>query len=99
MKDLVKYAELFQMYKKLFTLKQQKYLNDYFLLDYSYAEIAQKYHVTAMTICDNITRCKKQLNDYENKLCLYHKHLKRVNIYSQIKNEALKKELLDLENN
>jgi predicted DNA-binding protein YlxM (UPF0122 family) len=96
-KELVKYSELLIIYKWLFTKKQQAYLNDYFINDMSFNEVAKKNHVSSMAIHDSINRCKKQLSDYENKLHLYSKQQKRDCIYKKIKDIKLRKLLLSLD--
>jgi predicted DNA-binding protein YlxM (UPF0122 family) len=93
-KELIKYSELFIVYKSLFTKKQYAYLNEYFINDKSFSEVATQFHVSTMAVHDAINRCKKQLLDYEHKLCLYDKKQTRLSLYKKIKDTNLKNKLI-----
>jgi predicted DNA-binding protein YlxM (UPF0122 family) len=96
-KELVKYSELLVIYKSLFTSKQRIYLNNYFINDLSFNEVAKKYHVTSMAVQDIINRGNKKLINYENKLHLYSKHKSRSTLYERINDNKLKKQLINLD--
>ncbi|MDR3330291.1 MAG: hypothetical protein LBS76_03350 [Mycoplasmataceae bacterium] len=96
-KEIVKYSELLMYYQKLFTKKQLTYLDDYFLNDLSFQEVATKYHVSAMAIADSIKHSKKLLNDYEDKLGLYKKANARAKVYNQVADKGLREKLIQIE--
>jgi predicted DNA-binding protein YlxM (UPF0122 family) len=96
-KQTIKYGELLMHYQNLFTSKQSKYLNDYFLKDLSLQEIAKHYGVSIMTIADSIKRCKKNLDYYEEKLQLYSKSLKRRKVYNSIDSKSIRDKLIKID--
>jgi predicted DNA-binding protein YlxM (UPF0122 family) len=98
-KNIVKYSELFLHYQSLFTKKQRDYLNDYFLNDLSFREVAKKYRLTTMTIVDSIKRSKKTLDFYEKNLHLFAKAIRRSKLYNQIDSENIKKRLIEIDKN
>ncbi|MFB5660594.1 putative DNA-binding protein [Alteribacillus sp. HJP-4] len=77
----VRMNALFDFYQPLLTEKQQKYLELYFLDDYSLGEISEEFHVSRQAIYDNIKRTEAMLEEYEEKLGLYRKYKERVSLY------------------
>jgi predicted DNA-binding protein YlxM (UPF0122 family) len=96
-KDNIKYSELWIFYKSLFTSKQNKYLRDYFLNDFSLDEIAKKNRVSKTAISDVIKRTKQTLDDYEQKLKLFKNSNSRIKIYKKIPNKDIRNKLILLE--
>lgn len=89
MKDLVKYSNLLDFYRNLFTKTQLKYLDAYFYHDMSLQEIADANKVSRAAIHDVIMKAQKQLEDFEDKLHLFDKELKRKEIYKEINDKNL----------
>lgn len=70
-------TNLFDFYGVLLTEKQRNYMAMYYEDDLSLGEIAEQFAVSRQAIYDNIRRTEKMLEDYEVKLQLYAKFLKR----------------------
>ena len=64
------HIELYEVYAKLLTEKQQDYFKDYYYDDLSFAEIAEKFQVSRNAVFDQIHKVILALTDYENKLGL-----------------------------
>jgi len=72
LKDL-KFTELYEIYGKLLTKKQQVYMDKYFLRDLSLNEIAEICKVSRQTVKDSLDFSKKLLLTYEKTLKLHQK--------------------------
>lgn len=86
--DLVKTLRmnyLFDFYQSLLTNKQRKYLELFYLEDYSLSEIADTFNVSRQAVYDNIRRTGDLVEDYEKKLELYQKFEQRREIYDEMK--------------
>ncbi|MFP7296103.1 putative DNA-binding protein [Neobacillus niacini] len=68
---------LYDFYYSLLTPKQQSYMSLYYLDDYSLGEIAEEYDVSRQAVYDNIKRTEAMLEEYEEKLLLFHKFQER----------------------
>ncbi|MGG1679731.1 putative DNA-binding protein [Neobacillus sp. NRS-1170] len=82
---------LYDFYYSLLTPKQQSYMSLYYLDDYSLGEIAEEYDVSRQAVYDNIKRTEAMLEEYEEKLLLFHKFQERARLLKQVK-ELLKEE-------
>ncbi|MGG3466642.1 putative DNA-binding protein [Neobacillus pocheonensis] len=76
---------LYDFYYSLLTPKQQSYMSLYYLDDYSLGEIAEEYDVSRQAVYDNIKRTEAMLEEYEEKLLLFHKFQERVRLLNQVK--------------
>lgn len=76
---------LFEFYESLLTKKQAEYMAMYYGDDFSLGEIADNFDVSRQAVYDNIKRTEKILEDYEEKLNLYHNFIKRNEKLDQIK--------------
>lgn len=61
----------------------------YYLDDFSLGEIAEEYDVSRQAVYDNIKRTEAMLEEYEEKLLLFHKFQERSKLIAEIK-EMLK---------
>lgn len=94
---------LFDFYQSLLTDKQRTYMNLYYLEDFSLGEIAEEYGISRQAVYDNVRRTEMMLEDYEEKLQLFSKFQKRMEIIERMEellspeNEEMKKlqDLLD----
>lgn len=77
---------LFDFYQSLLTDKQRLYMQLYYLDDLSLGEIAEQYNVSRQAVYDNVRRTETMLEDYENKLQLFEKHEKRLEIVEELEN-------------
>lgn len=70
---IVELSLLYDFYGAL--LKEQKRLifEDYVLNDLSLSEIAQEQGISRQAVHDTVKRCTKELNEYEESLCLIKK--------------------------
>ncbi|GAE91659.1 signal recognition particle associated protein [Gracilibacillus boraciitolerans JCM 21714] len=75
---------LYDFYQKLLTNKQRNYMEMYYLEDFSLGEISETEHVSRQAIFDNIRRTEQTLEDYEAKLQLYQKFLKRQSLLKEL---------------
>jgi len=80
---------LYDFYQSLLTPKQRSYMSLYYLDDFSLGEIAEEYDVSRQAVYDNIKRTEAMLEEYEEKLLLFHKFQERSKIVAGIK-EKLK---------
>lgn len=76
---------LYDFYQSLLTPKQQSYMSLYYLDDFSLGEIAEEYGVSRQAVYDNIKRTEAMLEEYEEKLLLFHKFQKRNKLLTQIR--------------
>ena len=64
----VEFMRLWDAYSKLLTPTQQEITNLYFNLDLTLSEIAEEKGISRQAVSDCLNACKKQLEEYENKL-------------------------------
>ncbi|KGX83680.1 putative DNA-binding protein [Pontibacillus marinus] len=76
---------LFDFYQELLTNKQRSYMELYYLEDYSLGEISDTFEVSRQAVYDNIRRTESMLEEYESKLHLYDRFLKRQELLNQLK--------------
>ncbi|MCH1623811.1 putative DNA-binding protein [Fredinandcohnia quinoae] len=80
---------LFDFYQSLLTPKQKSYMSYYYLDDFSLGEIAEEYHISRQAVYDNIKRTETMLEEYEEKLLLFHKFLERQKLIAKLKELSL----------
>lgn len=85
-------GELYDLYKELFTDKQQSYFEDYYFANLSYGEISQNYGVSRAAIYKQLKMMEEKLLEYEEKLKLYQKKQILSQIISEV-DEKLKTKL------
>lgn len=72
--EFVKYSNLFNIYRELFSDKQKQYLDAFLNEDNSFAEIAEAMNISRQAVFDNIRNACKKLDSYEEKLNIYKKN-------------------------
>ena len=82
---------LFDFYQSLLTPKQRNYMALYYLDDYSLGEIAEEFQVSRQAVYDNIKRTEQMIEEYEAKLLLFERYVKRQELLEQLK-EAIESE-------
>lgn len=87
---------LFDFYQSLLTDKQRTYMNLYYLEDLSLGEIAEEYNISRQAVYDNVRRTEAMLEDYEQKLALFSKFQKRLDVMEEIE-QLLEREPIDAE--
>lgn len=80
--------DLLDFYGPLLTDYQRKICNYYYGEDYSLQEIADEENISRSAVYDTLKRCRKELEEYENKLHLADAYKKRHRIYEQMKKHA-----------
>ena len=68
MKDDLAFLKLRDLYSPLLTQRKQDILQAYFDYDLSLGEIAEQNGVSRQSVSDCLQKCRKQLEDYEEKL-------------------------------
>lgn len=73
MEKIVEQTLLYDFYGELLTEHQRRIYEDVVLNDYSLSEVAQELGISRQGVHDNLKRCSRILEDYENKLHLVEK--------------------------
>jgi predicted DNA-binding protein YlxM (UPF0122 family) len=68
MKDDLHFLQLWDLYSPLLTATQREITDLYFNYDLSLAEIAEQKGVSRQSVSDCLRKCRKQLEDYDEKL-------------------------------
>lgn len=81
-------AVLYDLYGCLLTEKQQSMFDLYYLEDYSFGEIADRYEISRTAVFDLIKRTEQLLEKYESKMHLAAKEAKQKHILLQLEGMA-----------
>lgn len=96
MEEFIYYNELYDLYGKLLTDKQQEYFENYYFNNLSLSEMAENYGISRNAIHKQLKIAIDKLNDYENKLGL-NKKLKALDlIIKEIKDEKISKSIEEI---
>ena len=68
MKDDLEFLRLWDLYSPLLTATQREITDLYFNYDLSLAEIAEQKGVSRQSVSDCLQKCRKQLENYDEKL-------------------------------
>ena len=90
MEKFVYLNELYDLYGKLLTEKQQKYFEEYYFDNLSYGEISEKYNISRNAIFHQLKLIEKKLEFYEEKLKLYSKKNRINDILNLVDNKEVK---------
>lgn len=96
MDDVVYYNELYDIYKELLTDKQRMYFEDYYFNNYSFSEMADRYDISRNGVFRQVHIVTNKLREYDNKLNLYSKKKRILNIIDSCSDEDINKELEDI---
>lgn len=66
--DKIQFMRLWDLYGKLLTANQQEITDMYFNLDLTVSEIAEQKGISRQGVSECLNLCKKQLQDYDDKL-------------------------------
>ena len=80
MKDFLYYNELFDLYGELLTDNERDNFLEYYQEDLSLSEIAENKNVSRSAVSKTINTVIDKLNNYENKLHMYQKKTKLMEI-------------------
>lgn len=89
----IKYNSLYDIYKNLLTEKQRTYFEEYFFLDQSLGEIAEKHAVSRNAVYSQLQDIENSLDDFESKLHLKRKNDKMHNLLEELKKDATDEQL------
>lgn len=81
---MLRMNQLFAFYQELLTDKQQQMLKLYYEEDHSLAEIADYFEVSRQAVHDNLKRGEKAIEDYEAKLKLNERRIKRTELHEAL---------------
>lgn len=96
MEEFIYYNELYDLYGKLLTDKQQEYFENYYFNNLSLGEMAENYGISRNAIHKQLKIVIDKLNDYEDKLGL-NKKLKALDlIIKEIKDEKISKSIEEI---
>lgn len=79
---------LYDFYGILLTDKQKEYMELYYREDYSLSEIADLVHVSRQAIYDNIKRTEQLIENYEVKLQLHTKFMRRQQLLIELQEKT-----------
>ena len=96
MNKFLYYNDLFAIYKKLLTQKEQEIFAAYYEENLSMGEIAENRQISRSAIGNTIKTVEKKLTEYEASLQILKKNQQIINICKKITDETLKKELENL---
>jgi len=83
-------ANLYEYYSLLLTDKQKDIFKSYYLLDYSLGEISTELGVSRNAIHDTLKNVEKSLIEYEEKLKLFEKAVKKEELYKKYESSDTK---------
>lgn len=86
-------TNLYDIYYKLLTEKQQKYFEDYYFENLSLKEISENYNVSRNAIYNVIKEVEEKLNYYENNLKINEKTNKIKEVVTKIEDKKVIKEI------
>ena len=96
MEDIIYYNELYDLYGSLLTDKQKEYFEDYYFSNLSYSEMAENYDVSRNATFKQVHIVVEKLEEYEEKLGLYAKKKKLMEIASKVDQSDIREELENL---
>lgn len=96
MKEFVYYNDLFDIYGKLLTLKEQDSFRDYYQEDLSLAEIAEIKNISRAAVQKTIKNVLEKLDYYEDILGVLKKNNEIKKILENLDNENIKKKIEEI---
>lgn len=96
MEEVIYFNELYDLYGMLLTDKQREYFENYYFNNLSLGEMAENYDVSRNAIHKQLKITTDKLQYYEDNLKLRKKSLKLNQLLEDVKDEKLKKELMEL---
>ena len=93
MDEIVYYNSLYDLYGSLLTEKQKEYFEDYYFHNMSFSEISEDYDVSRNAAFKQVHIVMQKLDEYEEKLGLYKKKNKIIELSHKIKDEVIREEL------
>ena len=98
MEEYIYYNNLYDCYYSLLTDRQRSYFEDYYFSNLSLSEIAENDGVSKNAAHKQIKNVVEKLKEYENKLHLYAKKYKILDLIKDIDDDKIKREIEDIVN-
>ena len=96
MKEFVYYNNLFDIYGRLLTEKEQESFKDYYQEDLSLGEIAEIKNVSRAAVQKTIKTVLEKLDYYEDILNVYAKNIKLKEIIDNLEDKDLKNKIEEI---
>jgi predicted DNA-binding protein YlxM (UPF0122 family) len=96
MKEFVYYNNLFDIYGKLLTDKEQESFRDYYQEDLSLGEIAEIKNISRAAVQKTIKTVLEKLDYYEDILNIYKKNIKLKEVYDMSNDEEIKNKIEEI---
>lgn len=96
MDEVVYYNNLYDLYESLLTEKQRNYFEEYYFHNLSFAEMAERYHISRNAAFKQVHIVIQKLVEYEEKLGLYEKKNQLLEISKKISNKEIQEKLVNL---
>lgn len=96
MKEFVYYNNLFDIYGKLLTEKEQESFKDYYQEDLSLGEIAEIKNISRAAVQKTIKTVLEKLDYYEDILNVYAKNIKLKEIVDNLDDKDLKNKIEEI---
>ena len=96
MKEFVYYNNLFDIYGKLLTEKEQESFKDYYQEDLSLGEIAEIKNISRAAVQKTIKTVLEKLDYYEDILNVYAKNIKLKEIIDNLEDKDLKNKIEEI---
>lgn len=90
LESTLRYSELLSLYQNLLSTTQKEILEDYYLYNLSFSEIAENRHISRAAVEDAIKKGKKKLEMYEMEIC----SLKVLTELRELKHKTTDKEFI-----
>ena len=96
MKEFVYYNNLFDIYGKLLTDKEQESFRDYYQEDLSLGEIAEIKNISRAAVQKTIKTVLEKLDYYEDILNIYKNNIKLKEVYDMSNDEEIKNKIEEI---
>ena len=96
MEEFVYYNNLFDIYGKLLTDKEQESFRDYYQEDLSLGEIAEIKNISRAAVQKTIKTVLEKLDYYEDILNIYKKNIKLKEVYDMSNDEEIKNKIEEI---
>ena len=94
---VLRYSELLNLYQNLLSNTQKEILEDYYLCNLSFSEIAENRNISRSAVEDAVKKGKKKLDLLESEICSL-KTLQQIRaLIQKTEDERVKKELQEIE--
>ena len=97
LESTLRYSELLSLYQNLLSTTQKEILEDYYLYNLSFSEIAENRKISRAAVEDAIKKGKKKLDMFENEICSLKVLIALRDLKQKTQDKSVKKEIEDIE--